>query len=244
MSCWDKRAWAALGLAAALAGGCGGSSGASGNTVVTGSGGSGGAVDGPVQPTTGPYQPMAVNATWTYNVDDKGVKYVKTAVFEAMEDLGGPKAGTMGYRMKETFPSHVQLTWYHQEGTLVVRDHEQSLDGANVLQSEDWYTPYRLRVDETPAHLQSGASWSWSFSDAHTSLSKPASTTQLTETWTVDAIDQPLSVPAGTFATLRLTHHDPTDGSTKTYWFVRGVGKIREETSAGHIEELTSYQIP
>jgi hypothetical protein len=30
----------------------------------------------------------------------------------------------------------------------------------------------------------------------------------------------------------------------KTQWFVRGVGKVRETTSAGHIEELTSYNIP
>ena len=36
---------------------------------------------------------------------------------------------------------------------------------------------------------------------------------------------------------------DPTNGSTKTQGFVRGVGKVRELTGAGHFEELTSYQI-
>ena len=52
------------------------------------------------------------------------------------------------------------------------------------------------------------------------------------------------SVPAGNFASLHLTRTDSSDGSTKSYWFVRGVGKVREATSGGHIEELTSYHQP
>jgi hypothetical protein len=226
-------------VVAALVAGCGPSGDSSVNTVPGGDGGG-----GPVIPTSGPYQPLVVGATWLYHVNDKGVKYDKNAAFEAQEDLGGPKAGTSGFRMRETFPASIQLTWYHQNGDLVVRDHEQSLDSTGALKSEDWYDPYRLRVDSSSAHLKAGATWTWTFSDAKTSRSKPASTTSLTETWKVDAVDEPVTVPAGTFLSLRLTHLDPTDGSTKTYWFVKGVGKAREETSAGHIEEMASYTVP
>src|SRR5262249_53979170 len=148
-----------------------------GSSVSTIPGGDGGG--GPVIPTSGPYQPLVVGASWTYHVNDKGVKYDKKAGFEAQEDLGGPKAGTSGFRMRQTLPATVQLTWYHQNGEVVVRDHEQSLDSGGNLKSEDWYDPYRLRVDESAAHLKAGASWTWTYNDTKTSRSKPTATTSL-----------------------------------------------------------------
>jgi len=63
------------------------------------------------------------------------------------------------------------------------------------------------------------------------------------ETWTVEGVDVVTKVPAGTFNALKVTRTDTADGSTKTQWFTRGVGKIRELTSQGHKEELTSYNI-
>jgi hypothetical protein len=202
------------------------------------------AAAGEVQVTSGPYQPMVVGAQWLYHVNDKGVKYDKQAVFETQEDEGGPKAGTQGFRMKETMPATTQLTWYSQQGDVVARDHVQSLDATGALTSEDWYDPYRLRVDSSAAHTTAGASWTWTFNDTHSSRTKPTATNSLTEGWKCEAVDEPVTVPGGTFAALRLTHIDPTDGSTKTYWFVKGVGKVREETSAGHIEEMASYSVP
>src|SRR3954451_10793597 len=111
----------ALGGAMAILGaGCGGSSpsatGAGGSAGNGGSGGSTGGGGTAVQTTSGPYQPLVVNATWTYHVNDKGLIYDKMTKFEAQEDLGGPKAGTMAFRMRETMPSESQLTWYHAEG--------------------------------------------------------------------------------------------------------------------------------
>jgi hypothetical protein len=235
---------AALG-AAVVAAGCGGQgdggTGGEGGITMTGNGGSGG---GNVQHTTGDYQPLKIGATWTYHVDDKGVKYDKTVAVEAFEDLGAPKAGVMAYRSKTTQQSETQLTWYEPTGDRVVRHHEQDFDTVGAMKSDEWYDPYRLRVDESEAHLVVGASWDWTYADTKTTRSKPQTTTNITESWKVDGVDEPVNVEAGAFAALRLTHVDPTDASTKTYWFVRGVGKVREETSSGHIEELASYQIP
>ena len=62
-----------------------------------------GTVDaGPPMTTTGPYQPLTVGSTWTYKVDDQGFKYDKTSTVESVEDMGGAKAGTMGYRVART----------------------------------------------------------------------------------------------------------------------------------------------
>jgi hypothetical protein len=80
--------------------------------------------------------------------------------------------------------------------------------------------------------------------DAHLSASKPASTKTITENWTTDAANEVVTVPAGTFSALKITRTDTANGSSKSQWFVPGVGKIRESNTTGHLEELTSYTIP
>ena len=172
---------------AMTAAGCGSSSGSatgSGGTSGTGSTGGSLAADGAVpMATSGPYQPLSVGTTWVYNVSDTGVSYVKNSAVEAYEDIGGMAAGTMGYRVSETIKMSKQLTWYEVTPTDVRRHHDQQVDANGIMSSEDWYTPYDLRVDESPDHLVAGAAWTLSYMDAHTSASKPASNNTITENW-------------------------------------------------------------
>jgi hypothetical protein len=230
-----------LATAAALAAvGCGGSG--------SGQGGSGGtgmlAADGAVpQVTSGRYQPLAVGSTWVYNVTDTGVMYVKNSQVLSYEDIGGVAAGTMGYKVSETIKTSTQLTWYESTDTDVRRHHDQQIDANGLMSSEDWYTPYNLRVDESPDHLMAGAAWTMSYMDAHTSAKKPAATTTITENWTTDAVNEVVTEPAGTFNALKITRTNTADGTAKSQWFVAGVGKIRESNTTGHLEELTSYSI-
>jgi hypothetical protein len=198
---------------------------------------------GPPQTTTGPYQPLTVGSTWSYRVDDQGIVYDKMSSVEAYEDMGGAMAGTMGFKVRETIKGSIQTTWYEVTATDVRRHHDQMSDTSGRLLSDEWYTPYLLRVDEAPDHLVAGATWSISYVKTETTSSKPTSMSNQSETWTVDAVDVVTAVPAGTFNALKVTRTDTADGSTKTQWFTRGVGKIREQTGAGHFEELTSYSI-
>jgi hypothetical protein len=193
--------------------------------------------------TTGPYQPLTVGSTWTYHVDDQGVVYDKQSSVDAFEDMGGAIAGTMGFKVRETVKAAIQLTWYEQTATDVRRHHDQLGDDMGRQLSDEWYSPYLLRVDEAPEHLQAGATWTINYTKTETTSSKPTTTTNQAETWTVDAVDIVTAVPAGTFNALKVTRTDTADGSTKTQWFVRGVGKVRERTGAGHFEELTAYTI-
>jgi hypothetical protein len=225
-------------LTAAVFAGCGG--GGEG-----GAGGSGPGAGGNVgTPGTGPYQPLVVGATWTYHVDDQGVAYDKASQVEGQEDLGGTKAGTSGFKVRETVKESIQFTWYQVVDTGVVRHHDQMQDTSGRMLSDEWYDPYLLRTDESSAHLQAGATWTIDYTNTKTTTSKPTATIAHHETWTVDAMDDALTVPAGTFSALKVTRADSSDGSTKTQWFVRGIGKIREQTSAGHTEELSAYQVP
>jgi len=198
---------------------------------------------GPPMITTGPYQPLTVGSTWTYHVDDQGTVYDKQSSVEAYEDMGGMAAGTMGFRVRETVKASIQLTWYEVTATDVRRHHDTLSDTSGRQLSDEWYAPYLLRVDEAPEHLQAGANWTINYAKTKTTSSKPETMTNQAETWTVDGVDVVTKVPAGTFNALKITRTDTSDGSTKTQWFTRGVGKIRELTSQGHKEELTSYNV-
>jgi hypothetical protein len=50
-----------------------------------------------------------------------------------------------------------------------------------------------------------------------------------------------VTVPAGTFTAVYLQKVSATGGSAKTYWYVPGVGKVKE--SGGQLEELVSYSL-
>jgi hypothetical protein len=244
----DTRVRATLaGLATAVAliallaiggAGCGGSGSGTGNPPPYND-----ADAGPPQTTSGPYQPLSVGTTWTYHVDDQGVVYEKDSAVEALEDIGGAAAGIMGFRVRETIKASIQLTWYEQTATDVRRHHDQLSDNTGRQLSDEWYAPYLLRVDETPDHLQAGATWSIDYTQTKTTSSKPTATTNHAENWKVDGVDVYTNTKAGIFNALRVTRTDPADGTNKTQWFVRGVGKVRELTGAGHFEELTAYTI-
>jgi hypothetical protein len=235
---------AAAGLVAWTVAGCGSSNNGNGQTTTGTGGATGGADAGPAQITSGPYEPLAINASWTYHVNDQGVLYDKVTSVQALEDAGGAFAGVMAYRTMDQFPTETQSTWYQVDGLVVKRLHDNSMTLTGALKAEDWYSPFRLRVDETPEHLVSGATWTLPFTDASSKPSSPAVTVSKTDSWKVDGVNEPIVVPAGSFLSLHVTRTDSSDGSTKSFWFVRGVGKVRESTSAGHDEQLASYQMP
>lgn len=235
----SKRKIAIYGaLAGALAlGGCSGGSGTS-SPLHGGGGGSGS--DAAAQVTTGPYEPLAVGVSWTYHVNDNGVTYDKTSTVMDTEDAGGPAAGITVFRLVDTFPADKQTTWYQVDGQVVKRLHDNSLDSSGNVKADDWYSPYRLRVDETPEHTVAATTWSLMLTDTHTSINKPATMTMKTDNWRVDGVDEPVTVPYGTFLSLHVSRTDPIDGSIKSFWFVRGVGKVKETNNSGHLEELTT----
>jgi hypothetical protein len=223
----------ALASALALTAGCSGGGASSNLDPGTGA-------DAAAQATSGPYEPLAVGVAWTYHVNDNGVTYDKTSTVMDTEDAGGPAAGITVFHLVDTFPADKQDTWYQADGLVVKRLHDDDLDSSGNVKTDDWYSPFRLRVDETPEHLVAGATWSLTFTDTHTSTTKAATTTPKTDNWRVDGLDEPVTVPYGTFLSLHVSRTDPTDGSVKSFWFVRGIGKVKETNNSGHLEELTT----
>lgn len=193
-------------------------------------------------PGTGRYLPMKVGNSWTYKItDSKGVFANKKSTVEALEDVGGPKSGTTAFRVRTEDTQGATVGWQQDVGNTVVRHREQSFDTANKQLDDTIYTASKLRLDETDAHVALMASFTTMHSEKTTDLQTMLTTTvDKTETWVVEAVDESVTVPAGTFKAMRVHR---TGTSDKLFWFSRGVGKIKE-TGGGRTEELQSYTIP
>jgi hypothetical protein len=221
-------------LAVAL-GACGGDSG--GGTVSVGDGGV------TIQNTSGPLLPWAVGNTWTYRVTDKGTSTSKIVSVGALEAVGGAGANAAAMANKVTSvtpPDDETITWQAPLGDVHVRYRDQSLTvSPSEVTEENVWAPYRIYLDASGAHTKKGATWVVTFDETKTKAGKmPASSTQ-EERWTVIAEDEVVVVPAGAYRAVVL---QKTGGSNvKTYWFVRGVGKVKE--SGGQIEELVTYEL-
>ena len=192
----------------------------------------------------GRYFPLRTGASWTYQVVDNNGTTSKTQSVGALEDVGGQKAGTMAYRMTTMKPGGMVLSWQADTGSAVVRHREQDLAGAT--HTDEFYTPYHTRVDESAAHIVEGATWPETYTELVTDMATGAQTmAEKTDTWVVEATEDAVAVPAGDFCAMRVRRSTTVAGTTtsnKTYWFSRGVGKVKEETTGGNeTEELVSY---
>ena len=164
----------------------------------------------------------------------------KTQTVGALEDVGGSKAGTMAYRITTTKVGGSVTSWQEDRGDSIRRHKE--LDMAGSTQTTEIYEPYRTRVDEIPAHVVAGAQWTEMYTEVVTDAGGLTTSTPKTETWSVDATEEQVTVPAGTFCALRVHRLSSTPsgpGSDKMFWFTRGVGKIKE-VGLGQTEELVS----
>ena len=209
-------------------------------------GGGGGGADAAQCPNTGRLIPLETGASWRFRVTDLGTNAIETKIqtVGALEDVGGAKAGTMAYRVTTQKQGGTVISWQEDTGDRILRHREQ--DGAGGTQTDEVYDAYKLRVDESPAHTADNATWTEVYSEIVTDTStNMTTTTSKTEDWTVEAVDELVTVPAGTFCAVRIHRISmaTVGGSDKMYWFAPGVGKLRELT-VDRVEELTEVTLP
>ena len=192
-------------------------------------------------PTAMRLHPLVVGASWTYSISEPDTPArSKTSTIEALEEVGGRKpAGTIAYRQRTEKLDGVTLSWNEDRCTSVVRHRERNYDLANVEESDQYYQPSKLRLDEARAP---GATWTMTYTELEVN---PATgqTIVITkdEMWTVVSTSEVVTVPAGTFTTMH-TRKVTSGAAEKDYWWAAGVGKVKE--TGEQTEELTAYTIP
>lgn len=191
---------------------------------------------------TGALLPWREGNTWTYRVTKDGEVTMKVVTIGAEEPVAGsgPNSGklankvtTMKGAMDET------VSWQALEGERVVRYREQSFGAkTGLVKLEEHWSPHKLHVDGAMAHRMPGAQWTETYEETKLPSDGPASTATAQDVWLVDG-EQDVTVPAGTFRSIVLRKTGET--SAKTYWYVPGVGKVKE--TGGQTEELVSFQV-
>lgn len=210
-----------------------------GGGPMAGDGGSGGVPDPGVLE---PLLPWRVGNSWTYRITKNGVVTEKTTVVGEEEAVGGngPNAAVLANHVTTAKGAKDRTeSWQAPSATepgRIVRYRELAFSAATgALSSETYYDPEKLHIDGSPARTVAGASWTEKYSELVVG-ELPGITT---ETWTVLADDETLEVPAGTFE--GVIHLRKKGNSTKEYWYVRGVGKLKE--TGTQTEELTAYSL-
>jgi hypothetical protein len=190
-------------------------------------------------PTTGRYMELRTGASWTYSIDGEDEKRQTVG---ALEDVGGEKAGVQAFRVETEKAGGSVVSWQEDTGDAILRHRETDMAGSTA--TDEIYEPYRTRISELGAHLEPGATWSEEYVEYLTDLDTgETSTVDKVEHWEVVAVDTPVRVPAGDFCALQVRRTSTvggSDGSDKTYWFARGVGKIKE-VGEDRTEELVDW---
>jgi hypothetical protein len=207
-----------------------------------GTGGTGGL------PATEPLLPWAVGNSWTYRVTEAGMvsEKVTTVVEQAKVGGVGTFADTTAYLVvtrKGTDQMDKTESYQAPDATnpdRILRYRELSYGAmTGALQLEEYWQPPRMHIDGS---LVTGNDVTWI--DAYTEFKLPvgqqASPGVVThDQWIVLSADEAVDVPKGHYP--HSVHLQKTGGSTKEYWYVRGVGKVRE--TGGQTEELTDVTL-
>ncbi|MDC0706941.1 hypothetical protein POL68_00495 [Stigmatella sp. ncwal1] len=189
-----------------------------------------------------PLLPWTAGNRWIYRVTEDGEVSEKETILGEVEAVGGtgPNRDTLANKVTTLKSSGARtLSWQAVVDSRLVRYREQSLRASTgTVKSEEHWEPAKLHVDEAPEHAVAGASWLETYEE--TELADGASSgSTVRERWTVLSASESVTVPAGTFEAVVL--QKAGGGTAKTYWFVRGIGKVKEE--GGQTEELVSYEV-
>lgn len=223
--------------------------GSSDPTVDPGTGGTAGGAPDAGQPPLADageresFLPWQEGNSWTYQVTDDGQTFSKVTTVGPVETVGGagPNKAERANRVVTEKGDDQTLSWQVAEGDRVLRYREQSFSvSTGDLALEEHWDPYKIHFDGSPEHTRSGASWLESYDETKLPVGGMPQTASVNDRWTILSVDQSVTVPAGTFRTV-VVQKVSSSGSIKTYYYARGVGKVKEEGS--QVEELSSYEV-
>ena len=221
---------------------------------------------------TGALVPLKVGNRWTYQVTDiDGTISAKVQGVTAEEPVGGTGAfaSTVAFKLvtgNKFADVNGDVSYQGVMDSRLVRFREISIDGGSGrVKQEEYYDPPKLRVDDTMEHTTAGTSWPESYldfvvdtppataidggqptSDGGLDDAGPGLVTtffSVIDVWKVISASDVVTVPAGTFKALALQRLGNSGKTDKTFWFVRGVGKIKESGVGDQTEELSSYSL-
>ncbi|MFT3923926.1 MAG: hypothetical protein QM778_15440 [Myxococcales bacterium] len=189
-----------------------------------------------------PMLPWHTGNNWTYRVTDNGEVTTKVVTIGAEEAVGGTGPNKDKRANKVTTKkgqSDETVSYQALDGDRVVRYRELSYGAkTGALKLEEYWQPHKLHIDGSVEHRVAGAEWDEIYKETKLPDDGTQSTADAQDHWLVDG-EQDVTVPAGTFHAI--VYRKTGDTSLKTYWYVPGIGKVKE--TGGQTEELVSFQL-
>lgn len=220
-------------------------------------------------PTTGPWVPLKVGNRWTYTVTDVDGKVsakVQGVTAETVVGGTGPNASKPAFKLvtgDKYDDKNGDVSYQNWVGDVLVRYREVSVGASSgALKKEEYYDPHRVRLDATAENSTAGKTFVQLYkhytvdtpnvpADAGTAGADGGTsagdgglvTTQEdgADSWSVVAVDEEITVPYGTFKALVVERVVPSAQSDKKFWFVRGIGKVKETGVQDQTEVLSEF---
>ena len=171
------------------------------------------------------YLPIAVGNSWSFRVVEKGSPEVSSKSQTIQEELNDPTFGSVFVQVTGKGQDSQTRSLISVEDSEVRRMQQEDID-AGVVTKTTVYSPHQTRLSELPEDIVDGATWTRTYTpqvDGVDSLVR-------VEEWTVESTTAPCELPSGAEVDCLQVRRDRNAGLVvKTFWFARGVGKVREE---------------
>jgi len=194
------------------------------------------------------YYPMIVGDSWTYEEKDT-YNNTTTLVYEVVDkesiDFGSETGEREVFVVENTLPDkgeEFRTQYIEDDGVRAVRHRHLIYDKTGTLTKERNFVPGFLRFDRSK--MNKGESWTedvTKYSDALDGLGVQSTKTKYQ--YEVMAVDEQVTVAAGTFSCVRIRRSEVFGSEVKDYYFGHGVGKVKEVTEGVKTEELVRYRL-
>lgn len=201
--------------------------------------------DTPVQPPDKPdgppsLWPLTMGSSWTYRITDP-----TKGIFDKSVEVLGPQAvpgmDMTAILVRSVQPHLEEHSWQLElQNGMVVRLREEDLKAGAVVRVTTW-------SPATVKSLAQAKQEGWSYESNIRELTRLDDGTveekDRTYVWRVLAVNETVSVPAGTFTNAIKVQRDRPDkeGKERVYWLVPGIGKVKEDGE--RLEELVSHDV-
>ncbi|MDQ3266401.1 MAG: hypothetical protein M3Y59_22590 [Myxococcota bacterium] len=182
--------------------------------------------------------PMTVGSSWTYKITDpiRGISEKRVRVEKRGTIPGTDREGTLFISEQDHLFEH---SWQVEEDGLAKRVREEDLSPDGTPKRSTTWSPLTIKALTLPQ----SAGWESRVTVVETIVEGGITDDKNKEfIWRVVAVDVDVTVAGVQMKAIQvLRDRQDKEGKARTYWFVPGVGKVREEGE--RTEELTSFDV-
>lgn len=183
--------------------------------------------------------PLTRGTTWTYRITDPTRGTFEKKV-EVLGEQTVPQTSMKAIAVRSTQPHLEELSWQLEMSGVVVRLREEDRKAGTLARVTTW-SPATVKA------ISQAQNPGWSYSSDIRELTRLGDGTtedkDKTYVWTVEAVNETVTTPAGTFTNaIRLKRaRGDKENQERTYWLVPGIGKVKEDGE--RLEELVSHDV-